>query len=980
MIKRLLSASTISLLVTALLLSPVQASGFAQLQPYLSNYKIGFTNGAKLTTPAIYDEFELKNQYAIVKKANKKGVLDLKTGKELIIPLYDNVEIPDSGNVAILWKGSSARYYNLQTRTLSTLTFQGAPSFYLSDQYSSVIALSGAYSMLVDSSGKVLVPPFKGKIHFVDLLQPDSGSDEKQSSRYLVLATNSLSLLDPKTFKPLCTIPNAKLVSETNYEVPYLPVSVNGKVGAVDARGEFILPPAYKSITFLQNGYIQIQSDQGFGLARQGKILAEPVYDEVGLLYDRSNSFTTTKGQIMTYHSLDSDQAIAVKKNNYYLGNGNIIGQDEASGLYTVKNLNNDTVVPGQYTQVETGVSVVLTRTDGKKGVLVTEQDRTIKEPEMWFDSVLNYGFDFLIGKEGINRALLLNNGRVIVPPTANLVVTFKNGSGGNVLVKDQTGKETEYDYRGQVVEPGMVKTRPFNDYLELQDQVGKGTYLVKKSTGEIIDHPYNGVYVDDAAHVIVAFDGEGADLYTQEGIKINQEVRIPLDARFNQPDGGPPVVFYPVGGSVYAFGMKPGEKAYALLKLSGDQLKVLTDFVYTGIVLVPLNDQPCAFLIQTDGVKELYSLSSLETDQVMKLSDVEDYLVTPNGQFVFLKIKGSWDAYNPQLVKVTSKQYQSVEVLSEEADHVLLYQEAKTGLYGLLRDDLKELTPAKYSAIRIARNVFPELYFTQGMPAPFVYTSGKYFGYLTSQGVEILHMAYMTQLPKVTYQPMKPDTFPELSRVMAENSLELVSFDKPFQYRLNADTKKEFFRNVALYFNLPETRSPQEIVAYLKSKQIIAANQGTNASEAANSSDAANSFTDTDFYSLAYYIVTGTPSTLSDTQLDQWGYEHQLYFEMSPHIQRDPYWDYNTYLVNRLLFLSKEKLNYTVKKIDAGHLSREQKNMLSSLILVNGLKYESLRLPLGSDLENAHLRKLVSLYNQTADQLIREYIQKNIH
>lgn len=959
MIKRILTTFTAALLVSSLVMAPVQAAGFSHLQPYLSNYKIGFTNGAKLTTPAVYDEFQLSSHYAIVKKANKQGILDLQTGKEIIAPDWDNIEILGNQNIVVLWNGGMAQYYNLQSKTLSKQKFKTANAFYLSDSDNSVMAFGGDQSMLVDSSGKVLLQPFKGKINWVDIAQPATNG-ESLKLRTLAITTDQLSLLDPQTFKPLFAIPNAKLLQEENYEVPFLQVVVNGKVGAVDIQGRFVVEPKYKSpLLFLQNGYTQVESEAGKGLFRQGEMLAEPVYDEVGTLYDRPNTFYTVKGDVVTYHNLDKQLKIDFKKNAEYFGNGYIIGQDAATGLYGVKNVNNETIIPFVYRNVEQTMNRILVREDGKKGV-IPFHDGVLEEPKYWFDS-FEYIGSFIFGKDGNTTGVLSMNGQVISPPQENITVTYDKRF-DTVIVKDGNGTETEFDYHGKKVERSQTSVSSLTDQLNTES-TEQGVYLIKKETGEKIDKPYANIYFDNEAQIVVAMAEEGADLYSPDGTKINQDVTAWVETGYTE---GPPVVFRKFGESTYVLAKKPGQQGLALLRITGGQSTVLTDFAYNRMNFLSLDNQTYACLDKATGEKDIYLLDSLGTSRIIKVSNVKDVITAPAGKYFFVNEKGAWDAYDTRLQRVTFKQYKSINIIQADSQRLITYQDRKTGLFGVLQDNGKELTPARYEAIEKTREVFPQLYFAQGLPAEFVYASGKYFGYMNAKGQEILHMPFLTKQPKITYLPMKSATFQGLHMALERNPLELLAFAKPYQFNSPAGSETDFYHNLAVYFNLPVTSTKQEIVQYLKSKNIITAEEGV--------------FGYDEFYQLAYYMITGSANTtMTIDQLWNWGNEHGFVFDLSPHYYHDFHYECNQYFVTRLLFQSKEKQTYTVKKLDASQLSNVQHDMLVSLIQVNGMKYDSLRLPLPQYLENAHLKNIVSLYNQTAPRLIAEYIQSVI-
>ncbi|USG66942.1 hypothetical protein NDK47_06495 [Brevibacillus ruminantium] len=55
--KRIIALLSATLLGWTALAAPGHAASFSIIQPYISDYKIGFTNGQSLVTKAVYDDF-----------------------------------------------------------------------------------------------------------------------------------------------------------------------------------------------------------------------------------------------------------------------------------------------------------------------------------------------------------------------------------------------------------------------------------------------------------------------------------------------------------------------------------------------------------------------------------------------------------------------------------------------------------------------------------------------------------------------------------------------------------------------------------------------------------------------------------------------------------------------------------------------------------------------------------------------------------
>ncbi|WP_258022892.1 WG repeat-containing protein [Brevibacillus formosus] len=220
-------------LVTAVILgasawtSSVHAATFSQIQPYLTDYKIGFTDGNKLVTQAIYDEFQITSSGMIVTKGGKKGIIDPRTGKEITPTIWDNIDIPDSKNIAIVQKGGWFQYIDLKTHKLSTMKFAGAHPYYSSAEQGTAIMLLGKSSMLLNGDGKVLVPPFAGKLTMVQLVAPgQTENKEAEKKRYFVATTpKELIMYDSASGKKLFALAKAELIpNEGGPDTAYLKV------------------------------------------------------------------------------------------------------------------------------------------------------------------------------------------------------------------------------------------------------------------------------------------------------------------------------------------------------------------------------------------------------------------------------------------------------------------------------------------------------------------------------------------------------------------------------------------------------------------------------------------------------------------------------------------------------------------------------------------------------------------------------------
>lgn len=82
--KRVISLGLPVMMGMGVLIAPAQAAGFPFLQPYVSDYKMGFTDGSKRVTQPLYETFSKEKEVLVVTKNGKKGALHAKTGAEII--------------------------------------------------------------------------------------------------------------------------------------------------------------------------------------------------------------------------------------------------------------------------------------------------------------------------------------------------------------------------------------------------------------------------------------------------------------------------------------------------------------------------------------------------------------------------------------------------------------------------------------------------------------------------------------------------------------------------------------------------------------------------------------------------------------------------------------------------------------------------------------------------------------------------------
>jgi hypothetical protein len=963
MYKKSLSWALSAVLGLSAWLTPVHAATFPTIQPYVSNFKIGFTNGSKSVTPPVYDQFSKEKEVIVVTKAGKQGLLDAKSGKEIIPPVWDHIEVPDGKNVAILRKGGMVQYFLTKQKVWSKHKFRQAHTFFLSNQHPSVIAFEGDVSTLLDADGTVLLAPFRGSIRFADWLNgPKPGQTERESTRYVVYQTDKLlALLDPVNLKPLFQVPGVRVKNDSNLEIQYLEVTANGKSGLVGKDGSVVLEPQYQSLVNIGNGFIKIVSDKGVGLFKDGKIVAEPVYADAGAFHDWDDGFYTVQGDVVTYHSLSLGTSFSLKKGAEYLTDGYVVGQDPATGKYGVKRLSGETVVPFAYLALEGPPAAwTLVRSDGKKGLLVQRNDQ-VSEPEFWFDSYTTLGsYSMLAIKDGNRYGLYSQSKGLLIPPREN--ITFRYDSDwGAVLVTDETGKTLQYTEWGDIRDWSQPEVRKLTEQLSVSHVRGQGVTILSSSDMKPVAGPYQGVYLEGNGKFVVAISGDRADLFTANGERITGEVGLAVPSIHS----GSPLTAAAAGGVFYALGVKQGVNGRALVCIANGKGIVLTGFDYSGLSGRELNaNRALLTLTRLDGTSDLLLVSGAET--VARLDGVQDLVTSDSLPVLFIKTNGAWDVYNTELQPLTRKRYKSLRVVTNMADNqsLIVYQDGKTGRYGILKRDMSEQTPAKYEWIRPVSELFPQLYRDRDLPMSFVFATDKQFGYVNGAGQEIFQTPLFSRKPNITQRPLTVNTFPAFAQLLDDEATQVVNFGKP--YRLHgAESEPLFVANLALYLGLPKETGKQEVFAALAAKGIIPATEKRT------------DFSYEDFFSLAYYMYNGKPHTsLTKQQLWEWGMRQGLYYERSPHEHADPYADFNRFFINKLLLYKHAGEQVKARTLSLQTLTEQQESMLLSQVQVNGTDYQSLLFPLPREWVQQTLQQLIKEYNQNAPRLLQATIK----
>lgn len=728
---------------------PVHAAAFPTIQPYvMDNEKIGFTNGEKVVTPPIYDSIEQYPRYVIVTAAGKKGILDAKSGKTIAPATWDSVEIKIDGNIAIVQKGGWFQYLDLATQQLSQKKFVGAHTYYLSDAYPDVVVMGGEQTMMLAPSGKVLLPLFAGKISFVDLYEEADDAGEEKRMRYAIASTaDQLTLYDPVTMQPKFSLNKAEYLPQDGAKSAYIRVRVAGKEGLVDSNGNYVLEPKYKKLTFWNHGYVRVESETGIGLWRNGKMLAEPRFADVGIESVTKEVYSTKDGQTVTYHTADKAWSYSFKPGAEIVHADHILGQDLKTGLYGVVKIGGEVVIPFQYPRVEGPPAArLLVRQDGKKGLL-PGYELPMQEPQFWFDTLTTIGgsYSMLSIQDGKKIGLYSERKGLLLPPQENRVIHYEQ-QGGKVKVSEPDGTTLYYGVEGIVDDPGMEFRQDLTEHLRKSATPDKKIVLIDRKADQQIGKAYSrALYYDNATDLVVGMDAgkDEADLYTAEGKLITNEIKVRVQEDSQE---GMPVVLAKMNNAVYTIGKTASQSGWALVKVEGDQITALTPFVYRNIEVQMMKDNRILVLTRADGKHDLW----VETKEqgMNKLEGAVSIQTFPYLDGVLVESEGGWDAYSSSLQRKTNGNYGSMQMIENygEKNRAILLQDQKTGLYGLLSIELSPMTPLVYESIRATDHVFLQVRSEEVASPPFVFTTKQHFGYLDGQGKELFKTNRVTK------------------------------------------------------------------------------------------------------------------------------------------------------------------------------------------------------------------------------------------
>ncbi len=423
---------------------------------------------------------------------NLWGLID-RNGREIFPATYDEIE--ELWGVFGVFKVKIKGKYGLIDRNGNEIV----PCKYdwILDTYTDLIAirLNGLYG-LVDKTGREIVPCK------YDDCQPYDGYEKWSDNNYIKISYNGKKGIIDET---------GREIIEPKYDEinPYCKnaafVKVNGKWGVIDKYGNVLMAPKYISdnqtineryfqCEYYDNGlYIITQNEKKGVIDENGREIASPVYDEIGVWYRAPST-----GEVHEFEIKYEDEY-----NHYYRFGYGVESDYSKTGIVRIPvSLNGKwgfidetgrEIVPVKYEACHPfhdGKAVV--KRDGKYGFIDIDGHEKIA-PKYDDADNFNEGLAFVSrnGKYGYIDA----DEHAVIPLKYNGAITFKEGVGAVC----QGSKWMFIDRTGRQAIPGLYDKVLSNFSDDTGVRVG---YAIVELNGEIfvIDHNGRRYETDDVA------------------------------------------------------------------------------------------------------------------------------------------------------------------------------------------------------------------------------------------------------------------------------------------------------------------------------------------------------------------------------------------------------------------------------------------------------------------------------------------------
>lgn len=268
------------------------SNGMAQVQvngkkAYIDPY------GTYLIQP-IYEEVSFFTDSLLVyKEGDFYGIMH-RNGKVLLGASMDQIGTLNNGK-AIIVKNEKIGYINDSARIVINPAFEIFPNYMENARFFgnyAKVKLKGKYG-IIDGKGKWIIPAT-----YANMGTPSALTAFLKGKKWgFIDLTNKIVL------KPVYD-------QASSMEKGLAVVEVNGFLGAVNAKGEWVFPAEFTEIKLLENDYFLVEKEEKLGLySTKGVKLVAPMYDQIRII---DKDFLLLTGQEQVHYFYTPEQRIIV--------------------------------------------------------------------------------------------------------------------------------------------------------------------------------------------------------------------------------------------------------------------------------------------------------------------------------------------------------------------------------------------------------------------------------------------------------------------------------------------------------------------------------------------------------------------------------------------------------------------------------------------------------------------------------------------
>lgn len=343
---------------------------------------------------------------------------------------------------------------------------------------------------------------------------------------------------------------NGNIVQKLNCEDSwfydnYTSVKIGGRWGIIDLHNNFIIPPKYEEIYYIQDNIWQVTFNNKKGLIdNNDNILIDIVYDDITPYKDRSY-LIVSKDSLMGVINVDNNVVVPLEystiwycyinnsiKNNYLYALKN--------GFAGIINLNNDIIIPFDYKELfYLSKNTVAAKLDNEKYILINENNKQIC-PTIFNDIHENFdSTDIYPAKLNGKWGFIDELGNVKINFKYIDVGSFSDDGYCEVSIKDQ---ELDFNNYGLIDKYGNLIldydyclhcTRAIDSDRFVVEKNINSSCIVDKNNNIIIDEYFDWILpFGDCAYFPARLHNERWGFINRDGkvLKINKEsLNIPI-------------------------------------------------------------------------------------------------------------------------------------------------------------------------------------------------------------------------------------------------------------------------------------------------------------------------------------------------------------------------------------------------------------------------------------------------------------------